>query len=171
MFCRCSYIISLLAFLSFFAGSGAEQGLNITAISAANGESTLECWNLFSPPGDFAGAANYPIGNFEGAFIGVLPPQTYIGQAWARTYHRYSLVLSGLVHITLPNSKHEAWLQGGQYGLLIAADLKNTSKSGHITDFPAKDQTVIAQFPILGDLPEHAVLYKGPCKLPELIGL
>lgn len=60
--------------------------LNLTAISAKHGRSTLECWSLAEPPFIARGANNYPIGNFTGAFIGVLPPKTYIGQAWAPAY-------------------------------------------------------------------------------------
>jgi hypothetical protein len=60
------------------------QGFNVSAIGTANNASTLECWNLAAPPFGAAGAANYPIGNFTNSFIGVLPPQTIIGQAWAR---------------------------------------------------------------------------------------
>jgi hypothetical protein len=76
------------------------------------------------------------------------------------------------VHISLPNSKHEAWVYGGKYGITFAADTKNFSKTGHITEFPGKDETVIAQFPVRGGvLPEHKVLYDGPCKLSELIGI
>lgn len=59
------------------------QGLNVTAISAANGISVLECWSLTSPPQNARGAANYDIGNFENAFVGVIAPRTRIGYAHA----------------------------------------------------------------------------------------
>lgn len=82
------------------------------------------------------------------------------------------MFLTGLVHITLPDSKDEAWIQGGKYGILIAADTKNVSETGHITNFPGGSDTVVAQFPITGNvLPAHKVLYSGPCKLDELIGM
>jgi hypothetical protein len=79
--------------------------------------------------------------------------------------------MSGLVHITLPNSDHEAWIQGGKYGFLIAADTKNVSETGHITEFPGAADTVIAQFPFANGLPQHAFLYEGPCKLDELVNI
>lgn len=59
------------------------QGLNVTAISAINGASVLECWSLTSPPTIARGAANYDIGSFKDAFVGVIAPRTYIGKAWA----------------------------------------------------------------------------------------
>jgi hypothetical protein len=68
---------------AFFFGQTAAQVLNVTAISAANGASTLECWQLSAAASTFAGATNYPIGDFEGAYVGVIAPKTYIGQAWA----------------------------------------------------------------------------------------
>jgi hypothetical protein len=65
------------------AQSGMNIGMNITAISTVNGASVLECWSLAAPPKNFAGAANYPIGDFQSAFVGVIPPKTYIGFAHA----------------------------------------------------------------------------------------
>jgi hypothetical protein len=80
--------------------------------------------------------------------------------------------MSGLVHITLPDSDVEAWVQAGKYGILIAADLKNVSKTGHITEFPGGADTVIAQFGFTGGkIPEHVVLYDGPCSFEELVNM
>lgn len=80
------------------------------------------------------------------------------------------MFLSGMVHITLPDSEHEAWVQGGKYGILIAADLKHLSSSGHITDFPSTDETVILQLPIPGNaVPGHTVLHDGACGSQHLI--
>jgi hypothetical protein len=85
---------------------------------------------------------------------------------------RYSLVMSGLVHISLPNSPHDAWVQGGKYGIIIAADTKDVSKTGHITEFPGGDDTVVAQFSFKGGvLPEHKVLNSGPCSFGELVNM
>jgi hypothetical protein len=86
--------------------------------------------------------------------------------------NRFSLVVSGLVHIRLPNSTTEAWIQGGKYGIILAADTVEVSKLGHITDFPGGDDTVIAQFPVTGgNVPSHVVLYEGPCGLGSGIGV
>lgn len=53
--------------------------LNITAISAANNASRLECWQLAAPPILGRGAVNFNIGDFEGAFVGIIPPNTTSG--------------------------------------------------------------------------------------------
>ncbi|KAF2423101.1 hypothetical protein EJ08DRAFT_567761, partial [Tothia fuscella] len=142
--------------------------LNVTAISAVNNASVLECWELTNPPRTFRGAANYDIGSFANAYIGVIAPKTYIGKAYAPS-PQYSLFLSGLAHISIPNStlpasQSEVWVQGGKYGTIIAVDTTAVSIGGHITEFPGGDDTVIAQFPFVDEkLPEHKVLYRGPC--------
>jgi hypothetical protein len=73
--------------LSIFSGllisEVGARGLNVTAISAVNNASVLECWSLANPPRSFAGAANYDIGDFTNSYIGVIPPKTYIGRAYA----------------------------------------------------------------------------------------
>ncbi|KAF2100232.1 hypothetical protein NA57DRAFT_73842 [Rhizodiscina lignyota] len=174
------HLLSLLPlFLLSCLSSANAQGLNVTAISASGGHSVLECWSLSAPPLSFAGASNYPIGNYEGSYVGVIAPRTHIGQAWAMhpqhgsLFHNvFSIFLSGLVHIRLPDSRHEAWVQGGKYGIIIAADTKNLSMTGHVTDFPGNDETVIAELPFAGGMvPDHEVLYAGPCKMKDLIGI
>ena len=57
--------------------------LNITAIAAINNASVLECWQLATQPQIFLGAVNYLFGNATGGYVGILPPKTYIGQAWS----------------------------------------------------------------------------------------
>jgi len=80
--------------------------------------------------------------------------------------------MSGLVHITLPNSTDSAWIQGGKYGFILAADTTEVSKWGHITEFPGGDETVIAQFPLVGGVvPEHVKLYDGACGVGSGIGV
>lgn len=53
--------------------------LNITAISAANNASRFECWQLAVPPILGRGAVNFNIGDFNGAFVGIIPPNTTSG--------------------------------------------------------------------------------------------
>lgn len=149
----------------------APQLLNLTAIAARHNASTLECWQLTNAPSVFAGAVNYPLTNSIGGFVGVIAPQTHIGQAWA-SHAQFSLFLSGLGHITIPDSNHEVWIEGGKYGMMIAADTRELSAKGHITDFPGRDTTVIAQWPCAGGVvPEHVVLHEGPCGMEEMLGL
>lgn len=52
--------------------------LNLTAISAANGKSTLECWQLATPftisqQAGIQGTALLPLGNTTSAFYIVIP--------------------------------------------------------------------------------------------------
>ena len=72
--------------------------------------------------------------------------------------------LSGTIHITLPSDpSSEAWLQGGINGVILALD---TTGSGHNTSYPAGVETRALQIPFDdGFVPEHAVLYDGPCKI------
>jgi hypothetical protein len=81
---KMNFSIPLLSFFStLLLPEAAAQGFNVTAITAVNNASVLQCWELTNPPRIFLGATNYDIGNFTDAYIGVLPPQTHIGQAWA----------------------------------------------------------------------------------------
>ncbi|KAI4796830.1 hypothetical protein E4T44_12171, partial [Aureobasidium sp. EXF-8845] len=147
------------------------QSLNVSTLAVQNGSSVLECWSLESPTSG-AGAQNYPLGDFSKAFIGAIPPHTYIGQAWPSSIHpasctdtlqRYSMILQGLVHISLPNSKDEIYIQPGPLSVLLVIDQRNVSISGHITEFPGEETTLIAQFPITGNqVPAHTVLHSGP---------
>jgi len=66
----------------------------------------------------------------------------------------------------------EAWIQGGRYGLLIAADTAEVSALGHYAEFPGDAPTVLVQTPFANnEIPAHTVLYERPCDYPELIGL
>ncbi|KAF1355610.1 hypothetical protein EJ07DRAFT_168094 [Lizonia empirigonia] len=138
---------------------------NITAISAANNAARLECWQLAAPPVLGRGAVNFDLGDFDGATYQLTP------------YHRYSLIMSGLAHISTPNSGlpahlNDAWITGGPHGMLIAADLKEIVAKGHVTEFPSQERTLIAQFPVAGNkAPAHKILHVGPCTLTDLAGL
>ena len=52
---------------------------NITAISAENQASRLECWQLDSEPMLGRGAVNFALGSFNGSFVGIIPPRTSSG--------------------------------------------------------------------------------------------
>jgi hypothetical protein len=78
--------------------------------------------------------------------------------------------LSGLAHVSAPYSPgsgnssvvETAYFQTGD--ILIAADLRNVSATGHYTAFPGNFDTVIAQFPFADNVvPEHTVLHAGRC--------
>ncbi|KAF1999087.1 hypothetical protein P154DRAFT_494095 [Amniculicola lignicola CBS 123094] len=152
---------------------------NVTAIATVNNSSRLECWTLLSIPKSGAGAVSYDIGNFEGGFVGILPARTYKENTITHAPAvQFTIALSGLIHIRTPYSGladhlNEAWIQGGKYGFVIAADTKASgSIKGHVTEFPSDEPTWLAQFPTLGNaIPQHVVLHEGPCGQVDLINL
>ncbi len=91
--------------------------------------------------------------------------------------NRYSLFLTGLARIRtpesgLPDHLNQVYVSVGRGGMLIAADLKEVATKGHVTEFPGRERTVIAQFPVKGNkAPEHRILHVGPCNLEDLVGL
>jgi hypothetical protein len=78
---RMAPLLFLLTSLLSFITQITAQGLNVSTLAVQNGSSILECWSLESPTSG-AGAQNYPLGDFSKAFIGAIPPHTYVGQAW-----------------------------------------------------------------------------------------
>lgn len=78
--------------------------------------------------------------------------------------------LSGLAHITLPNSTTEAWIEGGKNGVILALDTANVSALGHFTTYPSRERTTSVLIP-LGEegVPRHRVLHEGPCRGEELL--
>ncbi|MCJ1363973.1 hypothetical protein MMC16_003082 [Acarospora aff. strigata] len=167
-------IVFFIYLLQLFASTNAALTfLNLTAISTTNGESTLECWQLSDPftvsnQAGTTGTAVQQLGNVANASYVVLPAR-FDGGLHNAPAVQYVAFLSGLAHITLPNSNQEAWVRGGRNGLLIAADTAAVSKEGHITEYPSNTETTALQIPIAeGTLPEHKVLYAGPCSRREM---
>ena len=75
-------LLPILAFLA--ASAAAHLRLNITAIGAQDGFSTLECWAVDSPfytSGDSAtvGASVANLGNVSALSWSVVPPGQYVG--------------------------------------------------------------------------------------------
>ncbi|ORX94674.1 hypothetical protein BCR34DRAFT_579817 [Clohesyomyces aquaticus] len=168
----------LLAMLALSRGAvSVVTAFNITAISAANNASRLECWQLAAPPISGRGAVNFALGDFDQAFVGIIPPNTTAGTINNAEQVQYSLIMAGLAHISTPYSGlpahlNDVWIKGGRYGMLIAADLKEVAAKGHITTFPGQERTIIAQFPYAGNkVPEHCVLHAGPCTDLDLLEL
>ncbi|KJZ73807.1 hypothetical protein HIM_04309 [Hirsutella minnesotensis 3608] len=149
--------------------------LNLTAIGASDGRSTIECWQLgpfdkSSQPGT-SGTRFLKLGDISTGTYSVLPPDFDGGRHNAPAF-QYVFFASGLAHITLPNGTDEAWVHGGKHGLIIAADTKEMSKHGHITRYPGKDNTVALQIPIKeGSDLKHKMLHKGACTEKEMSGI
>lgn len=121
--------------------------LNITAITAVNGISVLQCWqlagNLAASTGSgTAGAATLSLGEITNITYTVLPAQ-FDGGLHNAPYVQWVAFTSGLAHLTLPNSTDEAWVKGGKHGLIIAADIKAFNSTGHITVYPSDETTYV----------------------------
>lgn len=83
------------------------------------------------------------------------------------------LFTTGLAIITLPqDNSTSAYITGGEFGLIFAADTADVSEDGHRTQYPGTTETVAIQVPTEGNVvPPHVVLYDGPCKAAEIVGL
>ncbi|ORY61707.1 uncharacterized protein BCR38DRAFT_440928 [Pseudomassariella vexata] len=97
------------------------------------------------------------------------------------------MILNGMIRITAPSpessssayaamaaqngsnisSAEVAYIMPGtlKSSLVIAADIKETSYlTGHYTEFPSNEPTVLVQIPFEGNrVPEHTVLHDGQC--------
>ncbi|KAI9440263.1 hypothetical protein F5148DRAFT_1379979 [Russula earlei] len=140
--------------------------LNVTAISAQNGQSVLECWQILpgfsnSSQSGTVGPSILRLGNVANMSYSVIPPGFNGGLNNAPTTQWVAL-LSGLGHVTLPDSSDEAYFGKGDF--LFAADTAAVSIKGHLTNFPSQFETAILQIPTGGTIPQHSVLYSGPCK-------
>ena len=167
--------------------------LNITAISAQNGLSVLECWQILpgfttSSQAGTAGASILQLGNVANMSYSVIPPKFNAGLHNAPTtqyvtsrtathspilthipsLERWVAFLSGLAHITLPNSTVDAYVPGGKNGFIFAADTAAVSANGHSTNYPSGSETIALQIPKGGTIPQHNVLHSGPCELAKL---
>ncbi|KAL8317561.1 hypothetical protein RB597_001111 [Gaeumannomyces tritici] len=148
--------------------------LNVTAIGAADGASTIECWQFgpfvsSSVPG-VAGALGLFLGSASNATFTVIPAR-FDGGLHNAPVPQFVYFTSGLVHITLPGSADDAWIHGGKYGLIVAADTRDVSALGHRTEYPSAADTVALQVPIAeGSTFEHRLLHRGACTAMEMSG-
>ena len=76
---RSCFLTTILAVAWSSGAVSQSTGLNITAISAANNAARLECWQLAAPPVLGRGAVNFELSDIEGAFVGIIPPNTTSG--------------------------------------------------------------------------------------------
>lgn len=85
------------------------------------------------------------------------------------------MILNGLIRITTPYApsplnETEAYIMPGTLSssLIIAADTEATSYlSGHYTEFPSNENTILVQLPLqnfsVNGAQQHVVLHDGPC--------
>ncbi|KAK6078124.1 small secreted protein [Seiridium cupressi] len=147
--------------------------LNVTAVTHAKGESVLQCWQLPYPFGisNAPGVANGSyavIGEVANTTLTVIPANSDGGRHYADSQWVY--FITGLAHITLPNSSDEAWINGGKYGLLWAGDPSKFSKHGHST-FYHEQSVTLALMTEGGKEPKHEVVRQGACVPDDLLGM
>ncbi|PWY87271.1 hypothetical protein BO94DRAFT_535385 [Aspergillus sclerotioniger CBS 115572] len=148
--------------------------LNITTITAHNNQSALECWSLdpgyaTSSQAGVSGTAMLSLGPVTGNATNILIPEAYDGGRHNAPTIQWVLFLSGVAHITLPNSTDEAWVVGGRNGAILALDTEEVSALGHSTVYPTQESTVALEVP-LEKVPGHRVLHKGACVVGEISG-
>jgi len=172
-----TFLAALLSILNFsFAQipSTNASSLNLTTISATHGKSIIECWQLpgltSSTESGTTGAQSLFLGPTSNATYTILPAG-FNGGLHNAPSPQIVAFLSGLIHITLPNSTQEAWIQGGRYGIVLAVDTADLSKFGHRTVYPGGADTVAVEIPFGGGVvPGHRVLHLGACTWDELVG-
>lgn len=71
-------VVSILpmVLLHFLTAAAPTPAFNLTAISAANNASRLECWQLAAEPNFSRAAVNFDLGELGDSFVGIIPPRT-----------------------------------------------------------------------------------------------
>ncbi|KAI1114537.1 hypothetical protein F5Y14DRAFT_413647 [Nemania sp. NC0429] len=150
---------------------------NVTAIAGVNSRSTIQCWQIANPfavstDAGTKGVAKVSLNNTADVSYLVLP-SNYDGGLHTAPAKQWVAFTSGLAHITLPDDPlASAYVVGGAFGLIFAADTADVSRQGHITQYPGNTETVALQIPTKDDsIPPHVVLHTGPCNAEEVAGI
>ncbi|RCI17271.1 hypothetical protein L249_3153 [Ophiocordyceps polyrhachis-furcata BCC 54312] len=125
--------------------------LNLTALSASNGMTTIECWQVgpfvSSNDAGTSGVPSYFFGDVVNATYSVIPPNFDGGLHNAPSF-QFVFFAAGSARITLPNGTEEATVGLGKNRLIIAGDTADVSTLGHRTQYLGGDKTVAMQVPI-----------------------
>ncbi|CAD6591791.1 MAG: hypothetical protein ASARMPREDX12_005413 [Alectoria sarmentosa] len=146
---------------------------NLSAISAVNGASVLQCWQITLPLGvsqtlGIQGAAVQQLGDVRNMTWGSLPAG-YPGTPHPAPFVLYNVFLSGTVRITIPNSPQEVMVHGGKHGFLLAADIANVSETGHVSSVVGNEELTGLMIPAAnGEIPPHRVIHGGACDKYDL---
>ncbi|KAL8765464.1 MAG: hypothetical protein Q9194_006558, partial [Teloschistes cf. exilis] len=133
------------------AANQTPKHLTITAISAKDGASTIECWKLDAPfaissGAGVTGAAFTQLGTIENLSYAVIPPR-FDGGLHNAPVVQYVAFTSGEAVISVPGSDEKAFIKGGKDGLIFVADTASISKKGHSTQYPSDKETTALQIP------------------------
>ncbi|KAL1629236.1 hypothetical protein SLS56_005459 [Neofusicoccum ribis] len=156
---------------TLLAGLAAAQTTNTTYLTAtaivtnAQNNSALQCWEFADPlevpttPG-IAGALRFRFNVSAATELAVIPPR-FDGGLHNAPQPQFVIFTSGLAHVTLPHGDDEAWVLGGENGLIVAVD---TAGTGHRTQYPTDQTTVSFALPFLdGEPPAYRVRSEGAC--------
>ncbi|CAG7933410.1 unnamed protein product [Penicillium olsonii] len=165
---------ALLTTASLALDASLGSTLNVTVLSAHHNRSTLECWALepgfkTSAEAGITGSPVLNLGTVNGNASFITSPAGYDGGRHDAPAIQWVVFLSGLAHITLPNSTTEAKIEGGKNGAILALDTADVSALGHYTNYPSQERTVALEIPLSGGVPGHRVLHTGPCQGEELL--
>ncbi|KAI1261136.1 hypothetical protein F5Y18DRAFT_210290 [Xylariaceae sp. FL1019] len=151
--------------------------LNITSIAGVGNHSEIQCWQMETPftistDAGTNGVARLDLSDADNISYLVLPSE-YNGGLHNAPAVQWVAFISGLAHITLPDDPTaSAYVIGGAFGLIFAADTADVSKQGHITRYPGVIETVALQIPTKNNfIPQHAVLHSGACTASEVAGI
>ncbi|KAG6215213.1 hypothetical protein E4U50_007822 [Claviceps purpurea] len=150
--------------------------LNLTAVTATNGVSLFECWQLATPFDNTAekgieGALKLSLGEAGNMSYDVIPGRFDGGFHHAPAF-QYVILLSGLAKISLYEGDEEVWLHGGKYGLIIAADTADRTREGHRTEYPSAADSIAMEIPIRDrEGFKYTVLHSGACRESDMTGL
>ncbi|KAL6717347.1 hypothetical protein ACLMJK_005262 [Lecanora helva] len=149
------------------------QPLNITTLSAnSRRESTIECWSVaqleVSTTSGIQGALVSSLGTPNKLNFFDIPPK-FDGGLHNAPVVQWVYFTGGQAVISLPTSNDTATVQGGPYGLILAADIASVSDIGHTTVYPSGQPTIGLTIPLANNtLPVHTVLHPGACTAEEL---
>ncbi|KAI1430946.1 hypothetical protein GGR50DRAFT_690112 [Xylaria sp. CBS 124048] len=151
--------------------------LNVTAIAGVNNRSVIQCWQMQPPfavsnDAGTKGVARLELSDTRNLAYLVLP-SNYDGGLHTAPNVQWVAFISGLAQISLPDDPDtNAFVVGGGFGLIFAADTTDVSGQGHITRYPGNTETIALQIPTRdGVVPSHSVLHAGPCSSEEVAGI
>ncbi|KAF1985907.1 hypothetical protein K402DRAFT_356312 [Aulographum hederae CBS 113979] len=155
--------------------SNSTSYLTATAIvTTPQNTSAFECWKFTTPlassaTGGTVGAQVLSFESLANRATYTLLPARFDGGVHNAPSVQLVIFLSGVIHLTLPNSTAETWVIGGANGMIVAADVTGT---GHRTVYPTDETTVAIQVPFeggVGELPAYEVAGEGPCVGQQIV--
>ncbi|KAI0179818.1 hypothetical protein GGR52DRAFT_568589 [Hypoxylon sp. FL1284] len=171
-----SILLSALAALMPATASAADTiKLNVTAISARDGVSTLECWQMDRPleiptQSDLPGSIRGVLSNVSTVTYTVLPPKYDSPVHPAPT--KLWVVVVGFSQVTVPGDDVGFYTSSDTSSLFFAADTADVSSTGHRSQNPGDAETISFQIPTQGAVvPPHSVVHMGPCGAKDFVGM